>query len=78
MDDDADDENRYGIVSDEELNVPHATLNEALVTRIGGRGRGETNEDSDIHASKPGSHLEISSIGVNVLARNPEALLPNL
>ena len=65
--DDSDDAPSDDQVSDEELEVSHARLNEALETRVGGRGP-ETREDDggagDPENAKEGSHRENSTSGM--------------
>ena len=58
-----DDENSAcsdDMVSDEELAVTHASIEAALVTRVGGRGREEDDE------GKAGSHKDNSSTGMSL------------
>lgn len=58
--DDSDSACSDDMVSDEELEVTHASIEAALATRVGGHGRGDDEE------GKAGSHRENSSTGMSL------------
>ena len=66
--DEVDDAHSSDMASDEELEVSHADLQEALKTRIGGRAGEGKNDDAeaDIDANGAMTHHESSSVGMGI------------